>query len=257
MSGRGHHLRVDGADIYYEVSGNLTGKPLVMLHGGLGCMYDLDGMLEYIPPHYMIVSVDFRGHGKSALGTEPLSYARYQEDIEHLLAHLNIDAYSLFGFSDGGIVAYRIAAADAGPVERLITVGAQWRLEPGDPSFDVLRSVTADFWAEQFPDDVSRYNESNPHPDFSLLVERVKDVWLDTSASGYPNTSVEAIACPTLVIRGDNDFLLSRREAGRLVERLADSSFMNVPFTEHEAHKEYPEVVGAVVNRFLSAGTRG
>ena len=248
------YLHVDGADIYYRVFGNFKGKPLVMLHGGLGCMYDLDSILDHIPSHYMIVTVDLRGHGKSSLGPEQLSYARYQQDIELLLAHLNITTYSLFGFSDGGIVGYRMAADNPDKVKQLITLGSQWRLEPGDPSIKHLQNLTSEFWIENFADDVARYNKSNPQPNLNLLVDKVKSVWLDTSASGYPNESVTRIICPTLVMRGDNDFLFSLQEAQLLIEKLADSSFMNIPFTQHEAYKEYPEVVGLVMNKFLSCG---
>lgn len=255
MSGNGAYLRVDGADIYYEVSGDPTGAPLVMVHGGLGCMYDLEPVLQYIPTHYMVISVDLRGHGTSTLGSESLSYARYQADIERLLVHLTVDTYSLFGFSDGGIVCYRIAAAHNGRVERLVTLGSQWRLEPDDPAVEVLESLSAEFWEEHFPDDVSRYRASNPQPNFPFLVENVRRVWLDTSESGYPNTTVARIACPALIMRGDNDFLFSLREAEQLVRALGNASFMNIPFTQHEAHKEYPEVVGLVVGDFLSRDT--
>ena len=252
MSAQTRYLHIDSADICYEVSGNPTGHPLIILHGGLGSMRDLENIYKYIPPHYMVVSVDLRGHGRSTLGSEPLSYARYQKDVEHLSTHLDIETYSVFGFSDGGIVGYRIAAADVGRVKRLITLGSQWRLEPDDPSIETLRSVTAAFWTESFPDDVARYNESNPQPNFDLLVENVRNVWLDTSTDGYPNASVARIACPTVIMRGDDDFLLSLHETQQLIEKLANPTFMNIPFTRHEAHKEYPEVVGSVVHRFLS-----
>lgn len=253
MSAHARYLHVDSADIWFEVSGNPTGRPLIMLHGSLGSMHDLEIIHRYVPSDYMIVSVDLRGHGRSTLGSEPLNYARYQKDIESLVAHLDIETYSVFGFSDGGIVGYRVAA-NTDRVKRLITLGSQWRLEPGDPSIEALRSVTAEFWKKQFPDDVARYNEINPQPNFEVLIKKVKTVWLDTSIDGYPNTSVARIACPTLIMRGDEDFLLSLQETQQLVEKLADPSFMNIPFTEHEAHKEYPEVVGSAVHRFLSRG---
>ncbi|WP_419177517.1 alpha/beta fold hydrolase [Pseudoalteromonas luteoviolacea] len=56
-----------------------------------------------------------------------------QNDVLTILSFLKISQFSLFGFSDGGIVAYRIAVQYPEKVSRLITLGSQWRLEPGDP----------------------------------------------------------------------------------------------------------------------------
>ncbi len=83
-----------------------------MLHGGLGSLNELSSIYQYVASDYQLISVDFRGHGKSLLGDRPLSYMQYQEDIRHVLSYLNIDKYSIFGFSDGGIVGYRLAAQE-------------------------------------------------------------------------------------------------------------------------------------------------
>lgn len=135
---------------------------------------------------------------------------------------------------------------------QLVTLGSQWRLEPNDPSTELLRGLTAKFWINHFPDEVARYNKSNPKPDLSRLLDSVKNMWLDISCTGYPNDQVTQIKCPIFVMRGDNDFLFSLSEAHTLIDRLANASFMNIPFTQHEAHKEYPELVGLAINRFLS-----
>ncbi|WP_425440426.1 alpha/beta fold hydrolase, partial [Photobacterium lipolyticum] len=50
----GHYFTFDGADIYYEILGNPNGKPLVLLHGGLGCMTDFNSVIDSIPEDYMI-----------------------------------------------------------------------------------------------------------------------------------------------------------------------------------------------------------
>ena len=91
-------IEIDNANIYYEVSGNPNGKPLLMIHGGLGCMYDLMPLLDYVPEDYKVILVDLRGHGQSTLGEVALSYERYQQDVEQLLRSLNISTYSIFGF---------------------------------------------------------------------------------------------------------------------------------------------------------------
>ena len=240
------------ASVYYEMSGNADGKPLVMLHGGLGSKEDFAPVHRYLASEYCLISIDFRGHGKSTLGNTPLSYELYQNDIQNVLSHLGVSRYSLFGFSDGGIVGYRLAAQLPEKVDCLITLGSQWRLKSDDPSIEILNGLTAEFWAERFADDVARYNVSNPKPNFPKLVDAVKMVWLDTSASGYPSCLVEHIKCPTLIMRGDNDFLFSLDEAVALKSRISGADFANIPFTAHASHQESPDLVGVMLQQFLS-----
>ncbi|HIF9274963.1 alpha/beta fold hydrolase [Photobacterium damselae] len=245
------YIEVKGSSVYYEQSGNPDGDPLVMLHGGLGSIRDLDVIHEYVSSDYRLISIDFRGHGKSPLGDIPLSYAQYQNDVQDVLSHLGVTRYSLFGFSDGGIVGYRLAAQQSENVVCLVTIGSQWRLDDNDPSIEILSGLTADFWAEKFADDVAFYNISNPNPDFSKLVDTVKSVWLDTTDFGYPCGLVESIRCPTLIMRGDNDFLFSLDDAVALKANIGGSGFANIPFTTHAPHQESPDLVGAILKQFM------
>ncbi|WP_299142884.1 alpha/beta fold hydrolase [uncultured Vibrio sp.] len=246
------YISTNGSDIYYEISGNPDGKPLLMLHGGLGSLNELTPIHKYVATDNLLISMDFRGHGKSLLGNRPLSYMQYQQDVQHLLSHLGIDKYSIFGFSDGGIVGYRLAAQEPNNVSCLVTLGSQWRLEVNDPSIKLLNNLTAHFWASRFPDSVAFYESSNPNPDFSKLVTAVKAVWLDTTETGYPSELVEKINCPTLVMRGDNDFLFSLDEAVAIKSKISGCSLANIPLTEHSSHQESPELVGEILKQFIS-----
>ncbi|CAM3506106.1 Tropinesterase [Vibrio aerogenes CECT 7868] len=251
------YILQDGGKIYYEMSGNPDGQPLLMMHGGLGCSDDMEVMMPWLSAAYLMLRIDFRGHGHSTLGDVPLSYAQYQKDVEAVLAHLNIHQYVVFGFSDGGTVGYRLAIVHPEQVQRLITLGAQWRLEKDDSSIEMLKGLTAEMWLQRYPDDVDKYNIYNPDPDFKRLVSQVKALWLDRSAAGYPYQSVEYIQCPTLVMHGENDFLFSLDEAVELYHHIPDCHFANIPLTAHAAHQEAPGLVGTMLNDFLLADLSG
>lgn len=245
------YVDVIGSKIYYQVSGNLEGHPLLMLHGGLGSMNELKPIQQGLAQDFMLINVDFRGHGHSLLGNLPLSYQLYQQDVQAVLRHLAITSYSIFGFSDGGIVGYRLAAQQPNQVASLITLGAQWQYQPDEPSMQLLASLTADFWRTRFADDVAVYERSNPEPDFSKLVDAVKQAWFDSTITGYPGQRVELITCPTLVIRGDNDFIFSLDEAVALKAKITACNFANVPLTTHATHQEAPEIVATMIKQFL------
>ena len=76
-------------------------------------------------------------------------------------------------------------------------------------------------------------------------------LWTDQTEAGYPNARVTRITAPSLIVRGDGDFLLSLQEAAALRERIEGAHFFNAPFSGHEVHKDVPELFLAVVSVFL------
>lgn len=247
----GKTLHTDGADIYYEMIGNTGGEPLLLLHGGLGSLRDLNDFVGDLPSRYTVIGMDFRGHGRSTLGKLPLTYEQHQKDVEAVLNRLGIDSTSILGFSDGGIVGYRMAAQSHIKINRLITLGARWRLLPEDPSLPLLAGMTADAWSGMFPESVDYYREINPNPDFDGLVKAVVGLWTDMRSTGHPNESVQRIQSPTLIVRGDNDELLSLEEAAVLRKKITTSALLNIPFSGHAAHLESPAIFLASVKDFL------
>lgn len=66
-----------------------------MLRGGLGGLADFNGILAKLPDQFRFIGIDFRGHGKSTLGSKPLTYKQYQDNIGCVLDHLGIHSFSL------------------------------------------------------------------------------------------------------------------------------------------------------------------
>lgn len=254
----GQHLEIKGAHIYFEVTGDPSGRPLVLLHGGLGNMADFNIILDKLPSHFKLIGIDLRGHGKSTRGSGRLSYAQYQSDVQTVLNHLGVEKFSLLGFSDGGIVGYRMAAQSPAQVEKLLTLGSQWRLEEDDPSIADLKGLTSGMWCEMFPESVAYYEKINPQPDFDGLVkEVVSSLWLDTQETGYPQESVRDIKSPLLIARGDEDHLLSLEEAVQLRKRVEGASFLNIPFAGHAAHEDSTDIFVEAVRQFLNLPLEG
>ncbi|BCS89248.1 alpha/beta fold hydrolase [Pseudodesulfovibrio sediminis] len=247
----GHTLAVKGADIYYEIQGKADGKPLLLLHGGLGSMTDLNGFVGKLPTKYRMIAIDFRGHGKSTMGTAPLTYAQHQEDVEAVLTKLGITNVSILGVDDGGTVGYRMAASSPVKVRQLITLGSHWRLLPDDMALPILRSLTAKKWSKLFPESVAYYTKINPQPNFDALEKAVVGLWTNVQPTGYPGESVCAIKAPVLIARGDDDHLFSLEEAAELRNRIAESGFLNIPYAGHAAYEAAPEVFISAVNAFL------
>jgi pimeloyl-ACP methyl ester carboxylesterase len=247
----GSVLERGDAHIYFEQTGNPHGKPMALLHGGLGNLTDLNPLLPPLLESHQLVGIDFRGHGRSTLGSEALSYERHQADVEAVMDHLGIASFSILGFSDGGIVGYRLAASTPERIPMLITIGAQWQLWARDPVYRRLKEMTAAQWRDRDPESVACYEAINPAPDFGHLMKAVVKLWTDLGPSGYPGESVTRILAHTLIVRGDLDPILSLKQATELRQQIDQAQFFNLPQCSHEVHKEAPELLLPGLRRFL------
>lgn len=249
----GQYADIDGARIYFEETGDKERPVLLLLHGGLEDIENLNSIASYCSEEFRVIGIDSRGHGKSTLGTEKLTYERLQLDVEAILEQLNIKTLNIIGFSDGGIVAYRIAASKRVDVRKLITIGASWSENDVIKAEDVLKTITPDSAKEIFSENVERYQRLNPEPDFETFVQSVVAMWLDRASSGHPDERVKEISAETLLIRGDNDFLVSLESLAELQGNIPGASLMNIPFAEHVAYEEQPQIVEMMLKQFLHA----
>jgi len=247
----GDYLETAGARIYYEVAGNKDSAPLLVLHGGFGNLEDLNTILADLDQEFRIIGVDSRGQGKSTLGSRALSYEQIQVDVQRLLAHLGIDTLSMIGFSDGGIIAYRLASLTSLKVQKLVTIGARWHLKNTEPTRELFLKITGESWRKKFPATYQAYQQLNPEANFDFLVESVIKMWLDASPSGYPNEAVKNISCPLLIVRGGDDHLLTREAVVELAGLVKHSNLLNIPFAGHAAFAEQKEILMIVLNEFL------
>lgn len=248
----GQFLGVGDADIYYEIQGNLNGPSLVFLHGGFEHIETFNTITDYFAKDYRLIGIDSRGHGRSTLGNTPLSYQQLQKDVSAVLSYLELDHFSLIGHSDGGITGLRLAATNAFKIDRLVTIGAHWTLKVDDPTRKIYEGVTPEAWRDMFPEECETYEQLNPKPEFVKLINALVTMWLDNSEQGYPQETVREIKVPLLVMRGDDDQLVSRENAVELANRVNGAIFSNIPFADHVAHVDQPEWVTSMVNVFLN-----
>ena len=88
--GVGHYADVNGIKLYYEIAG--TGRPLILLHGGLGALEMFGPNLAALAQGRQVIAVDLQGHGRTADIDRPLSVALMADDIAALIKYLKLDS---------------------------------------------------------------------------------------------------------------------------------------------------------------------
>jgi proline iminopeptidase len=129
----------DGAQIYWETSGNPDGVPAVWLHGGPGSGLMSGRYVEaFDPDQWLIVGLDQRACGRSRpLATDPgfdlatLTTQAMIADLEELREHLGIQRWLVSGGSWGSTLAlaYGEAHPDRATGFVLVAVTTGRRLE--------------------------------------------------------------------------------------------------------------------------------
>ena len=107
------HLDVgDGHSLYWELSGNPDGKPVVFLHGGPGGGSSPEHRRQFNPEKYKALVFDQRGCGKSTpyASLEANTTWDLVEDIEKLRTQVaQVDKWQVFGGSWGSTLSLTYA----------------------------------------------------------------------------------------------------------------------------------------------------
>jgi proline iminopeptidase len=102
----------DGHRLYWELSGNPEGKPVVFLHGGPGGGSSPEHRRQFNPDKYKILVFDQRGCGRSTPYAELEHNTTWDlvEDIEKLRTEVaNVDKWMVFGGSWGSTLSLAYA----------------------------------------------------------------------------------------------------------------------------------------------------
>ena len=123
----GQYLNINNYRIYFETYGH--GSPVLVLHGGLGIIEDMQQQIRALARERFVVAVDSRGHGRSTDFDAPLSYTAMADDMLKLLDELKIDRVDVVGWSDGGIIALDLAMHHPDRVRRIVAIGAKYDVD--------------------------------------------------------------------------------------------------------------------------------
>lgn len=124
--GTGAYADVNGLHLYVESHG--TGRPLVLLHGGLGSGEMFGPVIPaLVAGGYRVIAPDLQGHGRTADIDRPIDVRLMADDIAALIGHLDLGQADVVGYSLGGGVALQTAVRHPELVRRLVVVSAHIR----------------------------------------------------------------------------------------------------------------------------------
>ncbi|MBT0773353.1 alpha/beta hydrolase [Kineosporia sp. J2-2] len=240
------YVELPGSRTYHEITG--AGEPLLLLHGGF-CSLEATGDLNrLLSARYRVHGPERPGHGRTPDQPQPYAYAAM---VDHTLAYLDaigVPRAHVVGFSDGAITGLLLARDHPRRVASLVAISAN--LDPSGfvPDEQAALSVSAR-QHEQLGEEYGRLSPDGAgHAD--TVVGKLLDLW--KREPQITPDSLASVTAPTLVMAGDRDMVTLEHTAS-IAAAVPGAQLCVVPGAGHLLVRECPELVGAVVTRFLAS----
>jgi pimeloyl-ACP methyl ester carboxylesterase len=251
---------VNGIKLYHEIYGD--GDPLVLIHGGLTTIGEMQGWVQPLAKTRLVIAVEMQGHGRTADTDRPMSFTAMGDDIAALLDHLKIPKADLVGHSFGGASAIRTAIQHPEKVRRLVVISSPYARSGWYPEAQRGMSQVGAAMAEnmmQTP--TGKFSKQWPEPQrFPQFLDKMEVLSKDYDWSG----EIAKLPIPVLLVFADNDSISQNhiaeffallgggmKEPGWLNTQLSKSRLAVVPGYSHYNLVSSPEVP-QIVDKFLA-----
>jgi pimeloyl-ACP methyl ester carboxylesterase len=201
--GVGQNAEVNGLNMYFETLG--SGRPLILLHGGLGSGEMFGPVLPVLAEHHQVITPDLQGHGRTADIDRPIDIRLMADDIAALIDHLGLEQPDMVGYSLGGGVALLTAVKYPAKVRRLVSMSANIRRDAIPPEM-LAQQEQVNAAAAEFMKDTPMYRlyqQVAPRPeDFPRLLDKMGE----SMAQDFDfSEEVRGLQVPTLIVAADAD----------------------------------------------------
>ncbi|RIH86152.1 AB hydrolase superfamily protein YdjP [Calidithermus terrae] len=217
-----------------------AGPPLVLLHGLSGSAAWWRRNVPALAQHFCVYTVDLMGFGKSRR-QHPLPLREAARLLEAWLGALELRQPRLIGHSMGAHIGLHLAARY--PLGALVLVAASalvrdpwWRM-----SLRLPQAAWHGAW-EFLPTLAWDALRAGPRNLYRATQEIIRD---------DPAELLGHVNCPTLLVWGERDVLVTRPMGERLRESLANSHLVVIPGAGHNVMYDRAAAFNATVIPFL------
>ena len=262
--GDGPHSGTTSSGLYYEVFG--VGEPVVLVHAFSVDRREWDPQIAAFRDRFRVIRYDLRGHGRSAVATEP--FTAY-DDLRSVLDTLGVERATLVGVSAGSELAINFAIVYPERVARL-ALGA-----PGvggyttpmlpwmGPVFEAAGAGDAEraarLWAAT-PIMTLRNNVGASDTLRSLVMSNSR-LWtsrrLERPLTPAAVNRLAEIRATTVIVLGDQDLPHIKDVAALLAKGIAGAKIVSVPGAGHMVNMDAPQQFNAALAALLARPDTG
>lgn len=237
----GKYITLNEAKIYYEDYGK--GEPLLLIHGNNGSIKSMANQIDYFKNKYRVIAADNRGHGKSELKTDSLTYVQITKDWEGLVNHLKLDSINIVGYSDGGIIGLKMGISGQSKIKKIVAMGSNLRPD----------STAVHSWAIKHDLKSLKIVKSKIHVKDTTqnwnLQKQLLEILLEQP--NIPVKDLVKIKAKVLIMAGDED-ITKNKHSLEIYENIPKAQLCIMPGETHYTPESNPKLFNNIVDRFLS-----
>lgn len=251
--GESRYIATDGGIMHYMVSqhperGSL---PVVLVHGvGLSHRY-LMPLFQKLAQHFTVYVPDQPGFGRSYSPAETLTLEELADCLDEWMEAMELSEALWLGNSVGCQVIIRLAVRHPQRVRRAVLQGPT--TEPGARTF--LQQARR--WRRNNQLEQSRRKSLVTYRSYwdSSLGRALKT--FRYALDDRPEEHLPTMTCPTLVVRGSKDPIVSQAWAERVTELLPNGQLKLLPGLSHTINWMGPLELSRVVRPFFEEALAG
>jgi pimeloyl-ACP methyl ester carboxylesterase len=265
----GEYVDVRGVRAYVERCG--TGQPVLCLHTAGRDSRQWHWLMQELASDFQLVALDYPGHGRSW----PLPGNRCIENAEELcdfiweLAQaLKLRRPIITGCSVGGNLTLMLGAQHSNEVLAIVPMqGADFTPSISRAALDLMDHPHVSlphFNREQSTSLVGRAARREAYELVEWTAFHLSGKTLGADLKIYTGIDIRDrmadVRCPVLMIRGEDDWLVTQAMTDATAGRLVNArplEVLRLPGIGHYAPMEAPEAVGAAITKFIAGLSRG
>ena len=147
--------QINGIKMCYSVQGE--GYPLILLHGFAMYKEFWNWQAEVLSKNFKLITLDFRGCGKSEHPKDEYSMEDLAEDVKALIDYLQIENVNLGGHSFGGMVAQHFALKYPEQLNKLLLMSTFANLPLSKSGLEMYKQSQLDFYDMKMKDPTSAF----------------------------------------------------------------------------------------------------
>ncbi|KAG4067900.1 hypothetical protein HA402_010586 [Bradysia odoriphaga] len=249
---------VRGSKLHYIKAGEENGRNAVLLMpGALGSgITDFKPQINDLPkllPNYTVIAWDPPGYGQSIPPIRQFTKDFFTKDADYaveLMKTIGYDAFSILGWSDGGITGMVLAAKYPPVVEKLVIWGSNaYIIEKETKIYESIRDVSN--WSPRMREPMEKmYGAEN----FARLWSDWVDIFLKLYREDNGeicSRSLHKILCPTFILHGLKDPMIAEEHTDHLRKNIAITEYFEFKDGKHNIHLRYADEFNKQVAAFL------
>jgi pimeloyl-ACP methyl ester carboxylesterase len=269
-----HWAEIDGRRVNYVDIGSGEKTPTLFVHGLSGVWQNWLENIPFVSQSRRVIALDLPGHGESEMPREKISISNYAKTTAALCDQLGLERVDAVGNSMGGFIVAELAIQRPELVEDLVLVSAA-----GISTANLYRApvltfgrIGAAMMANQAVD--HRYVAARPrarqlalaivarHPRLLAPDLAYEGLMRGANKAGF-NDALRAcleydfrerlpeIASRTLIVWGENDSILSARDADEYERLIPDTKKLLMRDTGHVPQIERPRTFNDELIEFI------